>query len=203
MHDPKRPTPGIWSLLAAGNDNLGVSPVDLTWFHGRFDAKPIGRDWHPLPLELVNKSKKLRDFVAWIDSAPLVSQRARDAIDALCPGAAEFLPFHALKGKPYFAMNVLQTLDVLDFEASDVLRDARTGEVLCVHECAFMAGLPDSLPPLFKDSRLPTDIFATARFARMAIEHGLTGLALADPAVAPLKKIVRGMPLNVYPGIIT
>lgn len=43
----------------------------------------------------------------------------------------------------------------------------------------------------------------TGRFARMAVDHGLTGLALADPSVNPLRKITRRMPLNVYPGIIT
>ena len=157
MHDPARQIPALWSLLATGNDNLGVSPVDLAWFDGRFDARPMGQDWRPLPLELVNRSKKLRDFVSWTVGAPLVSLRAREAIEALGPGAIEFLPFHPLKGKPYFAMNVLQTADVLDLEASDVLRDSRFTHGrglqrpgMCVHPApagrpaAGLQGLPPS-----------------------------------------------------------
>ena len=203
VDNPRMREPRIWTLLATGKDNLGVSPVDLTWFCDRFDAKPMDEDWQPLPLELIHKSKKLRDFVSWMICAPLVSQRARDAIEALCPGAVQFLPFHALKGKPYFAMNVLQTAEVLDFEASDVLRSDDTGEVFHVNACAFVPGLSEQLPPLFKDPRYPSEVFVTERFARMAIELGLTGLALSDPTVNRFYKIVRGIPPNVYPGIIT
>ena len=63
--------------------------------------------WCMPPAELLAKSYKAPDFVGWMVTAPVMSLRAKDVLCGLCEGLVEFLPFHPIKGKLYFALNVL------------------------------------------------------------------------------------------------
>ena len=63
--------------------------------------------WAIPPAKPYGKSYKAADFVAWALRAPIVSKRAKYALEGICTDLVEFLPFHEIKGDPYFAINVL------------------------------------------------------------------------------------------------
>ena len=63
--------------------------------------------WQIPPAKLIGTSYKPADFVIWMVMAPVVSERAKDALAGICAGLAEFLPFHPIGRHSYFALNVL------------------------------------------------------------------------------------------------
>lgn len=60
--------------------------------------------------------------------------------------------------------------------------------------------LPDELPPVFKVLQSPLT-YVTRAFAEKAVQAGLTGVSLADPAKNRLKQIVQCQPVNEYHGL--
>jgi hypothetical protein len=90
--------------------------------------------WEVPPVSVHGKSYKAADFVGWMLTAPVVSERARDALSDLCGRLVEFLPFHAIRGEPYFALNVLsqdERQPINKAHGKGVVRaDERFGEVV-------------------------------------------------------------------------
>ena len=82
-------------------------PDDLRYFNSHFICKPMTSFWVLPPVTPYGTSYKAADFVVWMLVAPVVSQKAKDALGEICLGLVEFLPFYPIKGKPYFAVNVL------------------------------------------------------------------------------------------------
>ncbi|QUD90564.1 hypothetical protein [Phenylobacterium montanum] len=187
----------IWELTTDPNHYLFVQTVDLRYFSDRFDGTPIADQWEVPAHEVLNRSKKVADFTSWQigSKAFLVSDLARECIAQLDEGAVEFLPFGKIKGRELFAANVLRTEDFLDIHKTEFSE----GSGLPVR-VAWRPGLPNVLPPIFK-VKGSSDTYVSADFGRMAVEHGLTGLMLADPAKNRLQQIVRGGPINEFPGL--
>ena len=192
----------IWELQATGNSNLGVAPGDLRYFHDHFVGAPMSSKWELPPLEILGKTKKLRDFVSWIAQAPLVSLKAKSLIEELCGDDVEFLRFHDLNGKPYFAMNVLRVEDYVDLRKCETT-NYNSGELIDIVTYGFREDLPGFLPTIFKEPLCLNTIFVTEAFAAMAVNSSLTGLALADPSVRQLSLAIHDVDSNVVPGIIT
>lgn len=96
-----------YELVIRSRRRPGFIPHDLRYFQTHFVCQPMSADWIVPPAELVGKSYKAPDFVLWIGFAPVVSDLARNVLSPLCEGLVEFLPFHPIKSKPYFVMNVL------------------------------------------------------------------------------------------------
>ena len=63
--------------------------------------------WEIPPVTIIGKSHKSADFVLWMQTAPIVSTKAKEALESLYSDLLEFLPFHSVRGVPHFAMNVL------------------------------------------------------------------------------------------------
>jgi len=82
-------------------------PHDLRYFHTHFICDSMAETWEMPPAELYAKSYKPGDFVSWMLKAPVISVRAKEALESICKGLVEFLPFHSIRGKAFFAVNVL------------------------------------------------------------------------------------------------
>jgi len=93
--------------------------------------------WELPKVTPLGTSYRSADFVPWMLRAPVVSMRAKDALSELCTGLVEFLPFHPIKGVPYFAVNVLSRDEQMPIHKTDPssvpLVDDRFGEI--VREC--------------------------------------------------------------------
>ncbi len=156
-------------------------------------------DWVFPPFVIFGKSKKLGDFVGWVLNVPIVSQRAKDILKPIVGDAVQFLRFHEIRGKKYYAMNVLRIEDYLDNERSAGQRNSE-GILFTYHRYVFR-DLPDELPPIFKVTPM-SEVFVTERIARAIVDNKLTGACLQDPGESGITLLAQGKPLNVYPGIL-
>ena len=113
-------------------------PDDLRYFDSHFVCEAMEPCWKIPPAKPNGISYKAADFISWMLRAPIVSARAKLALEEICQGLVEFLPFHSIKGEPYFAINVLSC----DYDApihkpnphSVPLVDGRFGAV--IRDCA-------------------------------------------------------------------
>ena len=192
----------IWRFGGDCNRDINIrSPID--YFQDNFIARRMGENWpQPDYIRIEGKSKRLRDFVCWMSSAPVLSKKAVAALEPLIGQHCEILPLIELRGKPYYALNVLTTVDCLDNAASDILYATDDpSHILAINSYKF---IEDKLPlniPIFK---IPDDVgcvFVTRTFIDTVIQHGLRGASFEDPAVEPFGKIAKGQSLNVVDGL--
>jgi hypothetical protein len=150
--------------------------------------------WEIPPAEVRGRGRPLADFLSWMLMAPIVSEQARECIQELVGDDVEFLPFHRLKGRRFFVLNVLRCEAYLDH--------AKSSFEYAHERFVFKEPLPSVLPLIFKCPDRWGDIFVTAPFGEMIVENKLTGAALADPQEDTMKLILAGEGLNRYPGVI-
>ena len=107
----------------------------------------------------------------------------------------EFLPFDRIKGRELFAVNVLRIENFIDENRTEFIPGMGIPA-----RVAWKTNLPDELRPVFKVSRSPST-YVTRAFAETALQAGLTGVSLADPAKDRLKQIIQCEPVNEFPGL--
>ncbi len=196
----------IWRFETSSRKYLSVSPDDLDDLKGIFCGVNIANNWKPPAIHILGKSKKIGDFIGW-SGAPLVTKKARNALEPILGGYAQFLPFHAIKNKEIFVMNVIRVEhDFLDIAKSKILYvGPEPQSPVALHIAIFKPQLPKVLPPIFKvimpPDEVSSEIFVTTAFADIVIEHQLTGIELADPSVHSLKATLTGKSQNVVQGV--
>jgi len=193
----------IWRLWVGGKANLALIPHNLEYFSNHFIGERLGDAWTPPPVSINGKSKKLRDFVSWMERAPVVSQRARQILEPLLGDNVEFLKFHEILGKSYFALNVLRLENILDRDQSEVLyADEAKRNILRVSSFFLREEqLSVPTPRIFKLSHERNSIFVSNNFADVVIDNKLTGLALVDPRKNIYKINALGGDLNDVAGV--
>jgi hypothetical protein len=184
---------------------MSLAPNDLKFFRSHVIGQPISH-WSVPPLRVTGKSKKLGDFVSWMLTAPVISSRGRSALEPILSGLVEFLPLIELKGKEFFAMNVIALeTNVLDTAKSEFLFGRHEPkEPYLLRRASFLPNT--NLPAIFKVSFRPKsepfpNVFVTTPFAEVVVKEHLTGALLTDPAANRLKQILEGAPRNVVPGV--
>jgi len=194
----------IWLLRTDGENKymglVGHPAPEILPASKNFSGHVMPDDWTLPPLVILGKSKKLGDFVGWTLDVPVVSERAKSVLQSLVGEDVQFLRFHDLRGKPYYAMNVLRIEDYLDNERSAGQRRP-DGTLFVYHRYVFKDNLPDDLPPIFKVTP-SSAVFISRRFAEAIVENRLTGACLQDPGKSGITLIASGQPLNVYPGLL-
>jgi hypothetical protein len=200
----------IWRVESCSNKYLSVySPQKkLSYFDTNFIGKPMLADWVLPEIELRSKSKKAADFVSWsVDGSFMVSAKAKLVLEPVLNEYVEFLRFHDIKGKPYYAVNVLQVEpNLLYADKSEILYGYdEPKNILILKSAVFVNPLPTKLPPIFKiefNGRIQSEIFVTKPFADILIEHQLTGIELADPSQYDLPYVLENKSQNVVQGVI-
>lgn len=109
----------LWKLWAEGDafDNL-VPVVPLTFDdYNSFDGSPRADIWKPLPVRRMEPEKELplSDFPGF--ALPVFSKKAWDCLEPIIGGQVEVLPLVFEEG-PYFAINVINVLNAIDYEKS-------------------------------------------------------------------------------------
>lgn len=184
----------IWRLHLEADRYRSFNPHDLQFFADRFQCKPLQGSWEIPPAKVLGKSKPAKDFISWMEKAPVVSQRTRELVHNLAGEDVEFLVFHELDGRPYFVMNVLRCKDYLDARRSDLTQFRE--------RFIFREDLPESMPPMFKCPGQWDSVFVTSAFGELMVTHKLRGAALADPAEPLMPLILAKQPVNRYPGLV-
>ena len=177
----------VWILSAEANHRLVLQPHDLTYFQEYFVAKPIADTWKPPPVKIHGKTLPIRDFVQWSTSAPVISEKAREALASLVTEHCEILPFIQLRKQQYYALNVLTFLDCLDRAKSDIFYSPNDPKRI-VNVSRFSlrkSAIPPDLP-IFKIPEDPRVVFVTPRFVDVVRLHKLTGAQLVNADTDPL-----------------
>jgi len=189
----------IWKLTTDSNQDLNLR-TELDYFQTHFVGISMKGDWVPPLLRISGKSKRLRDFISWMTSAPVVSDKAKKTLEELIAPYTEILPLIELRGKQFYAVNVLKLVNCLDRKRSDIFFSPNDGRIVRVRKSFF---LEDRVPdiPIFKVPEDAGQVFVTRSFVDAVIANGLRGAAFADPGVSPIAAIFQRRSHNVVPGV--
>lgn len=177
-----------WRLTLRANDFMSLSP-QVSEDHRTFMlAKPIPKEWAAPPVSIFGRSKKLADFTKWMVSAVVISEKARRVLEPMIADHVQLLPFHRLRGKLYFAVNVLTALDNLLDDSKSRFNRFQDGRAWSVPTAVFRDDVV--VPPVFKlreSSNVLSEIWVSSAFAALAIDSGLTGAQFLSPDTDPIK----------------
>jgi hypothetical protein len=190
----------VWRLATDCNKDLTLR-TSLTYFRDHFVGAPMHEQWSAPEVEICGRRKRLRDFVSWMLSAPVISPRAKELLEPLLQSHAEMLPLLTLREQQFYALNVTTLVDCLDEARSTIVYSPdEPGRIMNVHAFSFReSAIPDV--PVFKIATYPNDVFVRGSFVECVRINGLRGAAFADPQVSPLPLLVQGKSVNVVPGL--
>lgn len=194
-------TSSVYILHADGNKDVTLEP-NLRYFQTHFIAEPMAQGWQPPSARIVGKTKRLRDFVSWMNSAPVISPAAADVLRPLIGAHCELLPLVELRGELYSAVNVLTTVDCLDHAQSEIVYATDDpNHILMISSYHLHFDRVPAATPIFKLPEYTGCVFVTGSFVDTVRSSQLRGAAFLDPAINPLSKIMSGDPLNIVPGL--
>ncbi len=156
---------------------------DTSWRLLR-EPRPLLKTWQPLSLRFVTEEEHdcdppkgyARDSdCPWVLGALLMvmSERAKGAVDDLVSPYVEWLPL-IVEGRPYFAMHVLNRLDALDVERSDV-KWFEAGGIMKVEHFVFKRDVVEGECVFTMDEPSPFDIFVNEQIVNRINESSLKG----------------------------
>lgn len=191
----------IWKLGADCNKDLVIRTA-IDYFKSHFVGQPMYKKWSPPEVRVQGRTKRARDFVSWMSSAPVISEKAHQVLGSLIADHCEVLPLIELRGTSYYAINVLRTIDCLNHADSDILY-ADDDPLHIIRISSYVLDMDKVIKdvPIFK---IPDDfgaVFVQRHFVDAVIKHGLRGASFEDPSAEPFGKIIRGETLNVVPGL--
>jgi len=190
----------VWELYTDCNKDLGLSTDDPDYFRSRFIGESMAAEWEPPEIEILDKRKRVRNFVSWEVSAPVISERAWKALRPLIGPHLELLPLIKLKrNRQYYALNVLTLVDCLDLERSDFTTSGppENPVVATVHKAAFDPARVQDVP-LFKVPQYLGATFVRRPFIDAVQAAGLQGAYFSNP-MDPWKQVFDKSPDNIDP----
>jgi hypothetical protein len=196
-----RGTCKFWRLATECHAEL-VLRTPLDYFRDHFVGQSMKADWQPPAIDVrAGQRRRVPDFVSWMLSAPVITLRARLALEALIAPHAEILPLATVRGVELYAVNVLTLVDCLDERRSQIVYSPdKPHRIVNVLSFALKDDrLPDA--PIFKLTSYPNDVFVTGAFVDLVRGAGLVGAAFADPSVNPLPLLMQGRSVNVVEGL--
>ncbi|MFC4321427.1 imm11 family protein [Litchfieldia salsa] len=156
-----------------------LNDQDSELFSENFLGEPMKEKWRPIQVKIYSKGKE-SDSPDGLLLAPLFSEKAVEVLrDFLLGEKVELLSFTTLNGKPYYAMNVINVLDSIDGENSEVVR-TRRGRILSYERFAFLEEKvigQDIFKVLNHESKrvISSKVFVSDQFRRKVLESNLEG----------------------------
>lgn len=139
-----------------------------------FIGKPLPLTWKLPKYTAEYTNFSLNDFLHGHIQAPFVSAHAQKKLAPILKGQAEFRSIGKIRGEDYYVMNVINVIDCLDENQSEILR-GDDGRVMSLRQAVFLPhGIPDSV--VFKVPQDTTRIFTTNRLVDLVREHKFTGI---------------------------
>lgn len=194
-----QPSAQPWVLFVSPKGAFSVDPGPLEYFTHHFVCRPMSEGWAPPNIKVSGQSRAPKDFVSWVSTAPIVSERAKTAIQSI-PGAnVEYLPILNRAGQAFYALNVLEESDELDFDRSKLILDENSNSIPMIEEARFKFN-NGSVPPIFKIRGYGGEIFVSTLFAHKIRGAKLTGALFLDPARDISKRVLAGDVHDDFPG---
>jgi len=147
-------------------------------------GKPVAHEWHSPRVERITKERgrnlRYTDFPWLAAHAPVFSRMAMQDLREYLERYGELLPLRATSGEDYYVLNVLETVDALDWSASEVQR-FDDGRLMGISSYVFREDR-------VRDAhifRLPVERSGWTYVTDAHVDR-ITSTALADPCFQPL-----------------
>jgi hypothetical protein len=139
----------------------------------RFLGRSLKKRWKPLSVSIY-KSKKWGDFPRLESHVPVFSDKALKILEPLIADSIEALPLIS-DSKRFFAVHVLDLVDCLDYERSEVKRFPE-GNIMRIGWYVFKKGCIDG-KHIFRIREAPLkDVLVSEEFKRVVEESKLEGV---------------------------
>jgi hypothetical protein len=146
-----------------------------------FESRSVARTWKPVTVEGFDDNPGVEgDFPSLNDFSeiPIFSQRAWDALHPLIGYCCEALPIRHPSRKPYYIINVMEIIDCLDEERSELTRNDVTGRVNDVIRYAFKTKLLEGKRIFKTPLKSGAGLFFDEEFCGIVKTNKLRGLLL-------------------------
>lgn len=168
----------IWKLDSDVEKYDSLVPVKYSHDESQsFDSNKKKSHWTPMPVKRLNPEKglELSDISGFMTSFPVFDQKALDILEPLIRDSVEVLPL-AFKEKPYFGINVVSVLDVIDYSKSIYRTFPNTKKIAIIEKYAFRNCDELKNHNIFKIIDEPqTRPFVSDKFKNAVEQNNLTG----------------------------
>lgn len=139
----------------------------------KFQGDRLADSWKPVSVKII-EAKKAADFPSLANHVPVFSVRAWNLLKPLIGDVVEALPLKCTK-REYYAINVLNLLDILDQSRSEITW-LPSGGIMFIDKYVFKKGcILDQ--PIFKLKEIPLKKpFVSNEFKNLVIKQNLEGL---------------------------
>ena len=176
----------IWSLeedinnyehitLAEGNDTNWID------FRDMFQGKRIKENWTPIEVHLIEHKGSLKrgDMPYLSPGKPVFTSRAVKILSDLLQGSTEILPIK-YELQELFIVNVVNFIDAIDYEKSDIeyMRDGR--RIMCVNKFSFIIDNVKNQHIFKIYNQLHGSVFVSDEFRNKVLESELKGFKFIE-----------------------
>lgn len=164
-------------------NGVGLQDRDrkIIWIHSKCDS--LAATWRPVSVHGFDDNPGIEgDFPSLSDRnvIPLFSQQAWHILSPLISYCAEALPIKHPSGKPFYLINVMEIIDCLDEERSELVRNMATGRVSRVFKYCFKTDLLQN-KHIFKLPRESGgELIVDDDFRKTVEANGLEGLRFEE-----------------------
>lgn len=125
----------IWHLGADVNNFDNLTLINEKWSIMRFDGTKRANTWIPVSVQIIEETKK-SDTPGLSSGVPVLSLRAIKILEDILRDSVEILPLKC-KNEEYYAINVIDVLDCIDYEKSKFEKFESSGRIMLFNKYAF------------------------------------------------------------------
>lgn len=187
----------VYGLSCRADESIVVR-TSLEFFHGNFDGKRLGDNFCRPVLSVFNTSKRCKDFVSFMLTAPLLSEKAVDALMPLLKDSCEFIHMITVKHVSYFALNCLVVRNCIHEDQSEIIfSSSEPDRIIGISSYVFKEEeIPDV--PAFKVFE-HGQVMVRRPFIDVVLRKNLTNAVFEDPQQSAMGLIARGEDIQVIP----
>jgi len=144
-----------------------------------YEHRSVAETWKPITVKGLDANPGLEGDFPTLNNyskIPIFSERAWDILAPLISYCSEALRISHPSGKLFYLINVLEIIDCLDEERSDLSRNPTTGRVSRVSKYCFRTSLLQGKHVFKTPLKSGAELFVGESFREVVEENGLKGL---------------------------
>ncbi|NQX68947.1 hypothetical protein HQN90_22725 [Paenibacillus alba] len=168
----------IWRLGYDSNNYEGFQVANGDWsIADQFIGRSLHQEWEPFELKVYEEAPR-SDAPTFMGCAPVFSSQAVATVKGLLEGLVELLPTYFPR-EEYFILNVLNVLDCMDYDQSEVVR-FRSGRVMRFKKYGFIPEIVTN-QHIFKIKEIPEEaVFVSDEFRNNILNSRLVGFRFEE-----------------------
>lgn len=148
-------------------------------------CKPLPQSYIFPRIELEKSKKPVCDIYFIIGEIPLVSQKAKNALELLLENVADFIPYCEIKDTQYYLVHMRQPQVECVIKDQSTLRWQESVNNYMHDGKPFVidkSKVPDNIH-LFKEEIEDSPFLATQEFVEVVLKNEITGIGFFDPSL--------------------